>query len=976
MKKNLLKTGLLLLISMLFVANLSAQGTYGGTLLFNMACSDSVSTIPSWTWPASGNFTKAKNGYTFTVQGISTTRTARAKTFTTVNNATTTPATSIAQSYAAKCTGVTIQNLASLGQINLFVQNGSSGTAGLFKTQISSDGGTTWTTVDSITLAGNAATIISPSNVISRSGVKVQFVFPWACWFFGVSAYDHKDAANAANGPTLLSATPVSGSSLSASGSIALQYDELLKAGTGTATLGNATITSMVYSGNIATINYTGYTDATNPLAIPTSVITDFSGTPIATAVSIPYNIDVTPPTFSSVLPANNSTIHINDLGLDANKIKLTFSEPIQLGTGTVTFNTTGIVTTSVSGNVLTIGFSNLPYNASNTLTIPATFIKDLTGNQMALDVTLTYNTGARDATPPTLTAQSVANLAIAQPIGGSIYFTFNEIVVPTSTPVTINGAPAYISNNGNVIGLNYTNLPYGSTVNVVLPAGCVTDTCGNAYAGTSFSFTTAAKTAKAFDYVVAKDGSGDFTTIQAAITAASGTARTFIYVKKGVYNEKLLMNKANVSLIGENADSVIISWGECSSTSTLQPGTGITSTGTDASYTMLIAANGFYGENFTVRNSYNYNTGLDVNKQAVALEHINADKGVLKNVKMYSYQDTYYPKSVNTRQYLLNCFIQGGTDFIFGSGSTYIDNATLKCVQGGQYIVAASGTSQEFGVVLNGCNASYTPDSINMGTIRQFYLGRPWQNPAKTTYINCKFDATLLMPAGWSIWSGTNNHLSAVYSEYNSTDLSSTPLSLTGRVSWSSQLTANQASRYNPDNVFNYGATTGTWNPIPCVTAPLAPTTPTIDNTGVINWTASDFAVGYLVFRNDTLIGKTTATTFGVPSYNPSAIYSIKASNEYGALSMKSVASILSGIKNAKVKSGFLVSTLVSNEIDLVNPTNFSSVEVIDFSGKKLIEAKVTGATLNIAGLQVGCYLVKGIAKNGDLYVDKIIKN
>ena len=97
----------------------------------------------------------------------------------------------------------------------------------------------------------------------------------------------------------------------------------------------------------------------------------------------------------------------------------------------------------------------------------------------------------------------------------------------------------------------------------------------------------------------------------------------------------------------------------------------------------MLVAGADFYAENLTIRNDYDYNNGTEANKQAVALEH-KGDMQVFKNCKMYSYQDTEYPKTADTRQYFTNCLIQGGTDFIFGSGSSFFETCTIKCVQGG----------------------------------------------------------------------------------------------------------------------------------------------------------------------------------------------------------------------------------------------------------------------------------------------------
>lgn len=57
---------------------------------------------------------------------------------------------------------------------------------------------------------------------------------------------------------------------------------------------------------------------------------------------------------------------------------------------------------------------------------------------------------------------------------------------------------------------------------------------------------------------VVAKDGSGDFTTVSAAIEAATG-GRFVIYVKSGTYNEKINTNKDGITLIGDGKYSTII---------------------------------------------------------------------------------------------------------------------------------------------------------------------------------------------------------------------------------------------------------------------------------------------------------------------------------------------------------------------------------------------------------------------------------
>lgn len=57
---------------------------------------------------------------------------------------------------------------------------------------------------------------------------------------------------------------------------------------------------------------------------------------------------------------------------------------------------------------------------------------------------------------------------------------------------------------------------------------------------------------------IVAKDGSGDYTTVSAAISAATG-GRFVIYVKSGTYNEKINTAKDGITLIGDGKYSTII---------------------------------------------------------------------------------------------------------------------------------------------------------------------------------------------------------------------------------------------------------------------------------------------------------------------------------------------------------------------------------------------------------------------------------
>lgn len=852
------------------------------------------------------------------------------------------------------------------------MQNGSSGND--MTITVSYYDGSAWVEAETKSVAGNTAVKYSPTTIASKANVqKIKFAFTNSSWFLGVEVYENTAGDGA---PTLVTEAPVENSNLPGAGVITLQFDELVKKGTGDITLGGATISNVACKGNTVEISYTNFVAAT-PLVVAADAITDLAGNPLAAPLSISYQIDVTAPTAVSISPTDQSEIHINDLGEEAHKIKITFDEDIKIDeTKTITFGngtTNATVNASVDGKVLTLSYAGLAYESTNTLTIPEGYVKDLSDNACA-SLAYTFTTGARDAAAPILDEQSTVTTPVHA--SGSFWFQFNEIVVVANQSATINGESVYLSNNGNVIGVNYTALTHGSSNELTIPAGCITDTVGNAYAGTTLDFTIEAKTAKAFDMIVDVNGSGDYATIQAAIDDISDeTKRTLIYVKPGTYKEKLCVWKNNVSLIGENADKVIIAWDECASTSKLQDAykdiTGVKNVGTDASYTMLISGDNFYGENFTVRNDYDYAKGTEANKQAVALEHIKGDKHVLKNVKMYSFQDTYYPKSAEKRQYLTNCYILGGTDFIFGSGTAFIENSKIACYEGGQYITAASDTQKEFGIVISNSEIKYA-GLEPIGNKRLFYLGRPWKTPAKTTFANNTFESGLIQDAGWVEWSGNENHKTAIYNEYNSMLIGGGAMSVSSRVAWSSQLTAEAAARVNQDNAFNYGEN-NVWNALGYTTAP-EDILNLVEASGSLSWNESAHAVGYIVFKNGAYLANVTTNSYTDANYEAGDTYEVAAYNEYGATTATTV-SQSSSIKNSSVKRGFLKNTLVANTLSLQNAEEIVSVELIAVGGQKVFSTTAITSDIEVSFLQSGFYVAIGKSVNGDVYVDKIVK-
>ncbi len=289
--------------------------------------------------------------------------------------------------------------------------------------------------------------------------------------------------------------------------------------------------------------------------------------------------------------------------------------------------------------------------------------------------------------------------------------------------------------------------------------------------------------------FTVAKDGSGDFKTIQEAVNSIRdwSEVQVPIYVKKGVYKEKLIIpaQKSRISLIGEDKDQTIITFDDYS---------GKNGINTYTSHTVLVQGNDFIAENITFENS------AGPVGQAVAL-HVEADRVVVRNCKILGNQDTLFPSADTSRQYYLNCYIEGTTDFIFGAATVVFENCHIHSKKN-SYITAASTTqAQQFGFVFLNCKLTADLNA------QKVYLGRPWRPYARTVFIQTNMDKHIL-PEGWHVWNNNENHLKTFYAEYGSYGPGFVK---ENRVKWSKQLTKKEAKQYTLKNIFKG---TANWMP------------------------------------------------------------------------------------------------------------------------------------------------------------------
>lgn len=285
------------------------------------------------------------------------------------------------------------------------------------------------------------------------------------------------------------------------------------------------------------------------------------------------------------------------------------------------------------------------------------------------------------------------------------------------------------------------------------------------------------------YKIVVAQDGTGDFTKIQDAVdaTKAFPDKRITIFIKIGIYNEKICIPSWNnlLSLVGENTEKTIITWNDYFD----KIGRGRNST--FFTYTFKVEANDFYAENLTIVNSAGQ-VG-----QAVAL-HVEGDRCVFKNCHILGNQDTVFLNGEKNNNFFTDCTIEGTTDFIFGS-ATAVFNSCEIVSKSDSYITAASTTQgKTFGFVFINCNL------LSKNGAEKVYLGRPWRICAKTVFIDCEMGSHIL-PEGWHNWDNTEAESTVFYAEYKN---SGPGANIEKRVSWSRQLSDEEAANYTIENI------------------------------------------------------------------------------------------------------------------------------------------------------------------------------
>ncbi|PIA61289.1 hypothetical protein AQUCO_00300667v1 [Aquilegia coerulea] len=292
------------------------------------------------------------------------------------------------------------------------------------------------------------------------------------------------------------------------------------------------------------------------------------------------------------------------------------------------------------------------------------------------------------------------------------------------------------------------------------------------------------------FDLVVAKDGSGNFTTITDAVNAAPDFSKRFvIYIKAGGYFENVEVVKKMIMFVGDGIGKTVIK-------ASRSVDDGWTTFQTP---TLAVVGDGFIGRDITVENAAGPSK-----HQAVAVRS-GSDQSAFYRCSFVGYQDTLYVHSL--RQFYKECDVYGTIDFIFGNGVVVLQNCNLYARRPNanqQNIFTAQGRedcNQNTGISIISSKVAAAADLLPVQSTVKTYLGRPWKNCSRTVFINSQID-DLIDPAGWLEWNGTFALETLYYGEYMNRGPGSNTSS---RVTWPGYRVINSSTEASQFTVVNF---------------------------------------------------------------------------------------------------------------------------------------------------------------------------
>ena len=392
---------------------------------------------------------------------------------------------------------------------------------------------------------------------------------------------------------------------------------------------------------------------------------------------------------------------------------------------------------------------------------------------------------------------------------------------------------------------------------------------------------------------VKAGDAQGFITALEIANgnNIETNAARTYIFLPNGTYDlgDKCLtpISGNNISIIGESmANTIIVNKPEVE-------GIGVTAT-------LFNTSTGLYMQDLTLKNAYPFDKSTG---RAVCLQ----DKGtqtICKNVKMLSYQDTYYSNNNKGQYYFEGSDIHGIVDFICGGGDVFFNKCTLTLEPGkGSYITAPYTDGTDYGYVFDGCK-------IVGSATDSFTFGRSWGGTAKCAFLNTILDKNAAANIASTRWTTDGmNVVAKNFFEYNTVDENGKVISPAENIvkftkdkevsEYNTIITAEKAAEFNLNKVFT------NWKPADLASQTTA-TAATLGN-DKLSWTGD--AQMYLIAKDGKFFALTTEKSVNLNGEK--GTFTVRAANQMGGFGA-TTNSVSTGIRNITSATAAVIKTAI----------------------------------------------------------------
>jgi pectin methylesterase-like acyl-CoA thioesterase len=468
----------------------------------------------------------------------------------------------------------------------------------------------------------------------------------------------------------------------------------------------------------------------------------------------------------------------------------------------------------------------------------------------------------------------STLNLPVQnQSIGGVTNFNYYPLTISGNT-VTIyprNGA-----------------LTYNKSYYVKIEAGAFVNAAGESFSGisdtTTWTFGTKAvgPAPGAGSLIVASNGTGDFDTVQGALdwVPSGNTDPRSILIRNGSYFEQVVFtNKHFLTLQGEDRAQTTI----------VYPNNNNFNNVSGFYHRSTFIASNVHDIN-VVNLKFNNTTpqgGSQAESFIISGSSVFGGRNIVTKCNFYSFQDTI---QINRQCYISDCYIEGDTDFMWGSGPCFFSNCDIRMLRSNAYFSQVRNDIGNHGYVYSNCRftaaSGFTGNFLNRIDPRS--TGFPY---SEMVLLNCKIgDATNNaflntsvgangsdFRGGWWLLNGTNTPATDALNihnwDYNTTDANGAPLTFANRPAFTVMPTdpttlANYSDPFWVLNTTWGGVVTGTWTPSLPVSFLTQPQSQSVAVGAAVSFTVDVVAVPgptYQWYLNNVAISGATASSYPI---------------------------------------------------------------------------------------------------------------